>query len=445
VTTETPEANPATEPIPVLLERPRWRDTFAALKIFNYRLYLLSQIIANTSGWMQRIAIDWLVFELTNSVTAVGVTVFLQFAPTLLFGVWGGVLADRVDKRKLMIVTQSTTAVLCAMLGVVTLLGIVVVGEVWLVALLLGFIAAAEGPTRSAFLNEMVGHERLRNAISLNASIFHFGGLLGPAVSGVLIVVVGAGWSISVNAIAALVVVTALSCMRVRELRPAPRANRSKGQIREGLRYAVSKPSILWPLIMLAFVATFGMALPVLLVSFADDVFTTGAAGYGLYSSAAAVGALVGALLSTRRMTVRLRSIMFAGGIFGLSLILTAVSPVPPLFLIFLASIGATRLLFATAAESTVQLSTNRMIRGRVMALYSMVVLGGQALGGPLMGFLTQQYGVRVAMTIGGVVPTVAAIVIAIVLARSGRLSLQLRLRRRRFIAIVPKSGRATG
>jgi MFS family permease len=276
----------------------------------------------------------------------------------------------------------------------------------------------------------MVGHARLRNAISLNASIFHLGGLVGPAISGILVAVVGAGWSIGVNSIAAAIVVFTLSRMRVHELHPAPRVERSKGQIREGLAYVISKPTILWPMVVLAFVSTFGMTLPVLLVSFADTVFKTGAAGYGLYSSAAAVGALIGALLSTRRMTVRLRSIMLFAGLFGLALIATGLAPVAGLFLVCLAFIGVTRLLFATGAESIVQLSTNRSIRGRVMAVYGMIVLGGQALGGPLIGWIAQTWGVRAAMVTAGVVPFLAAVVIALVLARSGRLSLRIRLKR---------------
>jgi MFS family permease len=416
----------------VLLERPRWRDTFDSLRVFNYRLYVISQIIANTSGWMQKIATDWLVNELTHNIALVGVTVFLQFAPVLLFGVWGGVIADRVDKRRLMMTTQSVTALLCAGLGVLTLLGIVAVWQVWGVAFLLGLVAVAEGPARSAFVNEMVGHRRLRNAISLNASIFHLGGLIGPAISGVLIAVVGSGWSISVNAVAAVVVVVSLASMRVRELLPSPRAERSKGQIREGLSYVISKPTIFWSMVMLAFVSTFGMTLPVLLVSFADTVYRTGATGYGLYSSAAAVGALTGAVLSTRRMNVRLRTIMFAAGLFGVALILAGSVSWEPLFLIFLVSIGVSRLLFATGAESIVQLSTNRTIRGRVMSLYSMVMLGGQAIGGPLSGAIADRFGVHVAMMVAGIVPALAAIVIGLVLARSGKLALRIQLRRRR-------------
>lgn len=442
MTTETP-IHPATEPIPVLLVRPSWRDSFESLRLFNFRLYVISQFIANTSGWMQKIATDWLVNELTHSVALVGVTVFLQFAPVLVFGVWGGVLADRVDKRRLMMTTQSVTAVLCALLGVLTLLGVVEVWEVWGVAFFLGLVTVVEGPARSAFVNEMVGHHRLRNAISLNASIFHLGGLIGPAISGVLIVLVGSGWSISVNAIAAVLVVITLASMRVRELLPSPRAIRSKGQIREGLRYVLSKPTIFWPMVMLAFVSTFGMTLPVLLVAFADNVYLSGATGYGLYSSAAAVGALTGAVLSTRRLNVRLRTIMFAAGLFGLALILSGLAPIEPLFIVLLVSIGITRLLFATGAESIVQLSTNRVIRGRVMSVYSMIMLGGQALGGLLSGAVAGAFGPHIAMIMAGVAPAVAAIVIAIVLARTGRLSLRIRRRGdRRFELIVPRQPR---
>ncbi|HEY0258851.1 MAG TPA: MFS transporter [Lacisediminihabitans sp.] len=443
MTTESTAINPATEPIPVLLERPKWRDTFDSLRVFNYRLYVISQMIANTSGWMQKIATDWLVNELTHNVALVGVTVFLQFAPVLVFGVWGGVLADRVDKRKLMMTTQSVTAILCASLGVITLLGLVTVWEVWGVAFLLGLVAVVEGPARSAFVNEMVGHRRLRNAISLNASIFHLGGLLGPAISGVLIAIVGSGWSISVNALAAAIVVLTFAMMRVRELLPSPRADRSKGQIREGLSYVVSKPTIFWPMIMLAFVSTFGMTLPVLLVSFADTVYKTGATGYGLYSSAAAVGALSGAVLSTRRLTVRLRTIMFAAGLFGTALVVAGLTPWEPLFMVFLVSIGLSRLLFATGAESIVQLSTNRAIRGRVMSVYSMIMLGGQALGGPISGAIADRFGVHAAMVVAGVVPAIAAVVISMVLARSGKLSLSLRLHRPgKLISIVPRRRR---
>lgn len=424
----------ATAPIPVLLQRPRWRDAFTSLSIHNYRLYVVSQLVSNTSGWAMRIAIDWLVFELTGSVALVGVTVALQFGPMLLLGPLGGVIADRYPKRRLLVATQSTNAVACSTLAVLTLTGVVTVWEVFATALIMGCVAVVDSPARSVFVNEMVGHDRLGNAISINASIFHLGGLVGPAVSGVLIALVGAGWAIAANAVAACVVVVTLLSMRASELLPSLVASRSKGQIREGLRYVLSKPTIFWPIVMLAFVATFGMNLPVMLVAFADHVFGSGAAGYGLYSSAAALGALTGSLVSTRRMSYRLRSIMFAAGCFGLTIVASGIAPLVSVFLLCLAGIGFTRLLFATAAESIVQMSSNRIIRGRVMAIYSMVVLGGQAIGGPLMGWLTEQWGVRPAMVASGIVPAVAAIVIAVLLARSGNLRLAFRMRRR----IVP-------
>ncbi|MEO7148024.1 MAG: MFS transporter [Terrimesophilobacter sp.] len=420
----------ATAPIPVLLQRPRWRDTFSSLRIHNYRLYVSAQLISNTSGWAMRIAIDWLVFELTSSITMVGVTVALQFGPMLVFGPLGGVIADRFSKRHLLVITQALNAVACALLAVVTIAGVVQVWEVFATALFLGFTAVVDSPARAVFVNEMVGHGRLGTAISINASIFHLGGLIGPAVSGVLIAVVGAGWSIAANSVAACVVVITLLAMRRSELLPSLVAQRSPGQIRQGWNYVLAKPTIFWPIVMLAFVAMFGMNLPVLLVSFADHVFGSGAAGYGLYSSAAAFGALAGAIASARRMSYRLRSIILAAGLFGLTIIATGLAPGVGLFLVCLAGIGFTRLLFATAAESIVQMSSNRIIRGRVMAIYAMVVLGGQAIGGPLVGVLAEWWGVRATTVICGAVPALAAVVIAIILARSGHLKLRIRLRR---------------
>ena len=345
----------ATAPIPVLLAPPRWRDTFSSLSSYNYRLYVIAQAIAMTSTWAMRIAVDWLVFELTGSITAVGFTVAIQFGPSLLLGPLGGVIADRLPKRKLLISTQAISAIACGTLAALTLTGVVALWHVYLTALVLGLIWIVDAPARAVFVNEMVGHNRLGNAISVNASIFHLGGLIGPAISGVLIALVGAGWSIGVNSIAALVVITALLSMRKRELRPSVVAPRRRGQIREGLAYARRKPTIYWPIIMLMFVATLGMNLPVLLVAFADTIFGSGAAGYGLYSAAAALGALIGAIASTRRLSYRLRSIVLAAGLFGVSLMGAGLSSITLVFLFFLVAIGFFRLLFATAAESIVQ------------------------------------------------------------------------------------------
>lgn len=434
------DADTATAPIPVLVKPPKWRDTFSSLRIHNYRLYVMSQSISNTSVWMQRIAIDWLVFELTGSVTAVGITAGLQFGPMLLFGPFGGVITDRFKKRPTMITTQTIGVILCGVLATLVFTGVVQVWQVYLTACLLGFVDVVDQPAKKVFVNEMVGQRHLSNAISVNASIWHLGGLLGPAISGVMLALVGAGWAIGINSLAGCLVIIALLAMRKSELLPSLVVEHAKGQIREALRYVRSKPSIFWPMVMLAFVYTFGMNLPVLLVAFADEVFHSGATGYGLYSSAAAVGALAGAVASTRRITFRLRFIVFSGGLFGLTLILTGLAPVLSVFLVVLASIGFTRMLFSTTAEAVVQLSSNRIIRGRVMALYAMIAVGGQALGSPLLGWLAEVAGARAAMAISGAVPCVAAIVVAFLLARSGRLSLRFRLRRNsRLMSIEPR------
>ncbi|MET0303780.1 MAG: MFS transporter [Microbacteriaceae bacterium] len=430
-----------TAPIPVATERPRWRDTFDALRARNYRLYVGSQLLANTGGWMQRIATDWLVLQLTGNVALVGLTVAAQFTPMIVLGAWAGVLADRVSRRRILIITQSLTTVLCALLAVLALTGLVEAWHVLLIVLTLGVVQAIDGPSRSAFVTEMVGQHRVRNAVSLNASIFHLGGLVGPALSGVLIVLIGAGWSIGVNAVTSLIVVMAFVAMRRRDLVPVARAPRRAGQIREAIRYAMAKPGIRWSLILLSFVSVFGMSLPILLAASANTTYETGAAGYGIYSSLAAVGALTGAILSTRRRTLRLRSIVVAVAAYGIVTMLAGATPVYAVFLGALVGIGCTRLLFATAAESMTQLSSNLMIRGRIMSLYLIVLVGGQALGGLVMGAIAEVFGSQVALLIAGGIPLAAAIVIGLVLASRRQLTIRVGLRGAR---IVPSTrGRA--
>ena len=432
---------PPTEPIPVHRGSPSLRDSFASLQIINYRRFQASQLLAHTAGWMQRIATDWLVLELTGNIAAVGVTVFLQWGPMILLGPYGAVIADRFDKRRLLMVMFTLFAVLSALLAALALTGIVELWHVYAISLVLGLVFIVESPARVVFLSEMVDPGRLQNAISLNASVFHFGGFIGPAVSGVIIALAGSGWAIAVNAVAALVAVAVLATLRTDELRIVPRRPRSSGQIREALRYARSKPTIFWPMIILVFVAVFGMSLPVILTGFANEVYETGSTGYGLYTSLVAVGALTGALLSTRLRTLRLRTIITFALIYGTVQALAGLAPWYAMFLPLLVSIGVARLIFAIMADSLVQLSCNPVIRGRVMSFYVMIMVGGQALGGPLMGGIAELFGPRVALVTAGAVPALAAIVIAVLIARSGSLRLQVRLRRgESIVAIVARS-----
>ncbi len=440
--TQLTDVDPAsvTQPIPVLTQAPRWRDTFIALKAYNYRLYVVGQLFANVGGWMQRVAIDWLVLELTGNIALVGLTVTLQFAPTLLLGPWAGVISDRYPRRRTLIFTQSVGTVFNGALAVLVLLGAAQAWMVFVVAAVTGCSMAIDSPSRSAFLSQMVGPHRLRNAITLNASIFHLGGLLGPAISGVLITLVGSGWSIAINAGTSAIAVAALALLRTAELLRAPKVVAARGQIREALDYAIRKPTIFWPIVLMMFVATFGMNLPVLFTASANGTYGTGASGYGLYSSLAAAGALFGTFLLTRRKSIRLRSIVIAVVIYGAVTALAGAAPFYGIFLAAIVGIGISRIAFATAAETLTQFSTNQGIRGRVMSFYIMVNVGGQAAGGLIIGWVAQSFGAQLGFIVAGGVPMIAGIVVAVILAHRHELTLKVNLRRpRRFVQIVKR------
>jgi MFS family permease len=440
--TTVPGVDPATitAPIPVITKRPGWRDTFAALRETNYRLYLVGQFFANTGGWMNRVAMDWLVLQLTHNVALVGLTVTLQFAPALLLGAWSGVLADRLPRRHLLKVTQGVSVVVNGALAALVLTGAVQVWEVYVAAVIVGVAITVDGPSRSAFVSEMVGTHRLPQAISMNASIFHLGGFLGPAISGVLISAVGSGWSIAICSVTSAVPILALFLMRTDRLTLPPRASRQPGQVREALRYIRSKPTILWPMVLVAFVSVFGMNLPVLFTASADHTWNTGSAGYGLYTSLAAVGAFAGAVLSTRRRSLRLRMIIPLIGVYGVVTAFAGSAPWYVLFLPALVGIGITRVTFMTAGESLTQLSTNLAIRGRVMSFWIMIITGGQALGGVVMGWIAQYLGAQVAFSIAGLVPAAAGIVVGLVLAHRHQLAIRVDVRNpRRLVRIVTR------
>ena len=422
MTTATSAGFPPTEPLTQLTSPPPWKKTFDSLKVRNFRIFALSNLIAMTAMWMQRIAQDWLVLELSGSVAAVGITVALQFAPMLVFGLVGGVIVDRYPKRTLLMICQSVAVLTSASLAVLVLTGTVEVWHIYLAALLLGFVTVVDNPARQSFTGEMVGPFHLRNAISVNSSTFQVGALIGPAISGALLVAVGAGWSFALNALACAFVVVSLARLRSSELFRTPSMPRERGQLRAGIRYVSSKPAILYTIVIMGFLSVFGQNLPVILASYAKDVFDVGAAGYGLFNTLVAVGALIGALLSTRRRGFGLRGIVVAALLYALVQALSGLMPTEEAFAIALAVVGLTWLSFITAANSLVQLSSNAGVRGRVMALYVLVLLGGQSIGGPVMGFVVEHLGAPTGMLISGGVPFVAVIVIAVVLARKGLL-----------------------
>ncbi|MCY0906519.1 MFS transporter [Arthrobacter sp. H14-L1] len=427
-----------TAPINLNASRPPWRQTFSSLKVRNFRIFATAHMVAVIALWMQRIAQDWLVLQLSGSVTAVGITVAMQFAPSLLLMPLGGMIADRYSKRMILMISQGAAGALALAMAVLALTGSIQVWHIYGIAFVLGLVTVVDQPARQVFVNELVGPAQLRNAISVNSSLYQIGAMIGPAISGVLISAVGGGWAFAVNAAACGFTVVMLSCLRPADLLKSTPAPRSKGQLREGLNYALAKPTIFWPTLMAGFIAVFAMSLPVLMAAYATNVFDSGAGGYGLLNTLVAVGALAGAVASTRRPVLRLRTVVGAAGAYGVLLVAAAAAPGMWIFCAVMVFAGFASLTFLTSSNQLVQISTNVRIRGRVLSLYIMVLMGGQAIGGPLIGFLAENLGPQWATVIAGIVPAAAAAVIAVVLARRGQLTLKVsRTSRRRPLLIV--------
>ena len=408
-------------------ERP---STFAALHIRNYRLFFAGQAVSNTGTWMQRIAQDWLVLQITNSPLAVGITTALQFLPTLLFGLWGGLIADRYPKRRLLLITQTAMGGLAAILTVLTLTGVVQVWQVYLIALGLGLATVVDNPARQTFVNEMVPKPLVRNAVSLNSGNFQLARMVGPAVAGVLISLVGIGWAFAFNAVSFLAVLAALTAMRTRELQRMPLAPRGPGQLREGLHYVRRTPALLWPIVLVFFVGTFGYNFPIILSAYTKDVFDSGADVYGLLNTALAAGSVIGALVAARRARSHLAVLFAAAAAVGLSLVVLGLTPWFIPFVAFLLVVGFVSVTFNTLGNTSVQLASDPELRGRVMSLYMLVFMGGTPLGSLLVGAITERWGAPVALILSGSACVAAAVVAAILAARSAGISVHVNLHR---------------
>jgi MFS family permease len=397
---------------------------FGSLKIRNYRLFFLGQVVSNTGTWMQRIAQDWLVLSLTGSSAAVGITTALQFLPMLLFGLYGGVLVDRLPKRPTLLVTQASMAVTGLALAFLTLTGHVQVWHVYVAAFAVGLATVLDNPARQSFVSEMVGPEQLQNAVSLNSANFQSARLVGPAVAGVMITGVGTGWAFLANGLSFVAPIAGLLLMRSRELHVVQRAPRGKGQLREGLQYVAGRPELIWPIVLVGFIGTFGFNFPVWLSAYANGVFHSGAGSYSLFNTLMAVGSLCGALLAARRGTARLRVLIAAALAFGTLEVVAALAPSYWLFALLMVPIGIFGLTVNVTANTAVQMATDPAMRGRVMSLFMMVFMGGTPLGAPVVGWITDTYGARVGFALGGLVSAAAAAGIGLVLARIGGLRL---------------------
>jgi MFS family permease len=393
------------------------------LRVRNYRLFASGQLVSLTGTWMQMTAQDWLVLQLGGGGLGLGGVLALQFLPTLLFGLYGGVVADRVDKRRLLLTTQSCSAVLAAGMSVLVLTDTVTLPLVFVFAGLLGTSNAFDTPARQAFVGEMVGGDLLPNAVALNSVTFNSARIVGPAVAGVLIGALGTWPVFGLNSLSYVAVLAGLLAMRTSELHPARRASRSAGQFRAGLRYIRSNREILLPIVLVGVVGTFGLNFPVTLALMARQAFHGSAATYGAFTSTVAVGSLCGAVLATRRRRISRRLLIGAATSFGVFEAAAGLMPTLPLFLVLLVPTGAAVLTFTTAANATVQLAAGEQMRGRVMSFYILVFLGTTPLGAPLIGLLAEHAGPRSGLVVGGLLCAACAAVIGLLLRRQSRRS----------------------
>lgn len=398
------------------------QTTFASLRTPNYRRYFAGQAVSLVGTWMQTVAQAWLVLELTGSGTALGLVAAAQFLPILLLAPYGGVLADRLDKRTILIATQAALGAMALTLGVLVVTGAVRLWMVVVLALLLGIATALDNPARQAFAQEMVGAGGLRNAVSLNSVLVNTARAVGPAVAGVLIATIGTGPCFLINAASYVAVVVALLGMDVDALVRSPRQDRGPGQVRQGLRYVARTPDLLIPLMMLAVVGTLAYEFQVVLPLLARGPLDGGAGTYGMLTSAMGAGAIVGGLVVAGRGGTGLRALTLASAVFGLAILAAAAAPSVPVALIALTVVGATSVTFLAVGNTTLQLTSEPRFRGRVMALWAVAFLGSTPLGAPIVGAVSERISPRGGLVIGGLACLAAAAVGAAALARTGRI-----------------------
>jgi MFS family permease len=425
--------------------------TFASLSINNYRVFAAGALISNTGTWMGRVAQDWLVLtELTpHSSVALGIVTGLQFAPLVLFAPLSGVITDRFPKRRILFVTQSALALTSLLTGVLVVTGAVQLWHIYLLAFAQGVATALDNPARQTFVSEMVPHDSLSNAVGLNSASFNGARLIGPGVAGLVIAAFSTGPAFFINGLSFMAVVLALSRMRPGELRPSPR-QRGRGQIREGLRYVRGRPDIVLIMALVFVLGTFGMNFQMTTALMATAVFHKGAGGYGLLGSIMAIGSLSAALLSARRQNPRLRILLVALGAFVVASAAAALAPTYIWFAVLLIPVGLSALTVITTATSMVQLSVDPAMRGRVMALYMAVFMGGTPLGSPLIGWIGSAWGPRWTILVGSIATGLAVLGAALYLVRSENVRVtfdrnerpRLRVTRGEVIDVVPEMTR---
>jgi MFS family permease len=394
------------------------RSTFRSLRIHNYRLYFYGQLVSTTGTWMQTLALGWLVLRITNSDFAVGVVTALQFLPMLLIGTYGGVIADRLDKRRTLVVTQSGMAVAAAGLAAVALTGADPLWAIYALTVLSGIFTAVDMPVRQAFVSEMVGVGDLPNAVALNSAMFNMSRVIGPALGAVVIKLLDVGPCFVANAVSFLAVIGGLLLMRPAELFPTPPVARAKRQAREGLRYVWQTPELRAAILMMTVVGTLAFNFTVVLPVLAKFTFHGDAGTYGVLTSLMGLGSIIGALGVASKLAPTAKLLVGSCLAFGVVMTASAVAPSLVSEELAIVLLGVTSITFMATVNSTCQLFSVPEMRGRVMALYALVFLGSTPVGGPIVGWIDQQFGPRFGLGVGGVATLVAAAVFGAVLLR---------------------------
>ncbi|MGI8817069.1 MAG: MFS transporter [Pseudonocardia sp.] len=394
---------------------------WASLRVRNYRLFAGGQFVSLAGTWMQRIAQDWLVLELSqSSPVALGVASALQFTPTMLLSLWGGVLADRYDKRRMLIVALTGMGLSALCLGLLDVTGVVRLWQVYLLCFVLGTFSALEVPVRQAFVSELVGPDQVINAVGLNSMNFNIARTVGPAIAGLLISGVGTGWVFLLNAASFVAVIAGLVAMDPSTLFRLPGVPRERGQLREGLRYVRGQPVLLGLLALVFVVSTLGINFYLTLPLLTRNVFHAGPEAYGWLTSVLAAGSLMGAVVGARRVgRPRLRVVFGAALAFGVFETASGLMPNLAATAVLLVPTGLAALTFTTAANASVQLSVDPSMRGRVMGLYVLLFLGSTPLGAPLLGLLGERFGGRAPTVVGGAASVVAVLLVVVWMRRS--------------------------
>jgi len=396
---------------------------FSALRIRNYRLFATGSLISNTGTWMQRVAQDWLILTLTGSAGALGLTTGLQFLPILLFSPFAGVLADRFSKRAVLMVTQVSMGATAAVLGVLAVTNAVTAWHVYVLAFVFGVGTAFDAPARQAFVNEMVPTPKLTNAVALNSASFNLARMIGPAAAGGIIALLGSGvqatgWVILLNGLSYGSVVTSLKRMRSEELRPVPPLLRAKGQLRDGVRYVRSRPDIMLVMAVVFCAGTFGFNFQMTTALMATEVYGKGAGEYGVLGSVLAIGSLGGALMAARRAKARQTIVILAAIGFGAAEIVTGLMPTYLTFAVSLPLCGFVSMTLVTSANAFVQMAADPAMRGRVMALYMAVFMGGTPVGSPLLGWVAERFGARWTLVGGGALTIIGTVIAVLLVGR---------------------------